>query len=52
MPAILLETGFYTNRIECKYMMGTKGQQQIADTIFDGMLNVYNKLKVDTNGNV
>jgi len=37
MPAMLLETGFYTNYIECKYMMSAKGQGQIARAMVEGM---------------
>lgn len=43
MPALLLEIGFYTNYIECKYMMSEKGQSQIVQTIFDAMLTVQRK---------
>lgn len=45
-PALLLETGFYTNYIECKYMMSDKGRDQISDAIIQGMVAVQNHYKV------
>ena len=39
MPAILCETGFITNREEEKYLNSTDGQNEIAQSIFDGFMS-------------
>ncbi|NOX18505.1 MAG: hypothetical protein GXO87_09535 [Chlorobi bacterium] len=37
MPSVLVETGFITNRADEKYLSSAKGQQIIAETIFNAI---------------
>ncbi|MEX0691965.1 MAG: N-acetylmuramoyl-L-alanine amidase [Gemmatimonadales bacterium] len=37
-PAILVETGFATNRADARYLASTEGQQQLALAIADGVI--------------
>lgn len=39
MPSVLVETGFLTNRQDEAYLRSSKGQQEIADAIFNSILS-------------
>jgi N-acetylmuramoyl-L-alanine amidase len=48
MPAVLIETGFLTNKTEEKYLESDKGQQAIASSIFKAFMEY--KLDMETPG--
>ena len=48
MPAVLIETGFLTNKTEEKYLESDKGQQSIASSIFKAFMEY--KLDMETPG--
>ncbi len=39
MPSVLVETGFISNRHDAKYISGKKGQEKIAEAIFNSIKN-------------
>lgn len=39
MPSVLIETGFISNYDEAHYLASEKGQQEIAESIYDAILN-------------
>ncbi len=50
MPSVLVETGFITNKADEKYLNSSRGQQIIAETIFNAIKNYrdyYNKSNDD-----
>lgn len=45
MPAMLWETGFYSNKEECAYMMSMRGRSEITVGFLEGVFNVEQELK-------
>lgn len=39
MPSVLIETGFLSNKKDADYLKSSKGQQQIAESIFNAVKN-------------
>ena len=48
MPSVLIELGFLTNKKEGRYLNSSKGQQQMAKAITDGIKKYINNLKLNT----
>ncbi|MAN60137.1 MAG: N-acetylmuramoyl-L-alanine amidase [Flavobacteriaceae bacterium] len=48
MPSVLIETGFLTNKEEGKYLNSAKGQQEMANSIADGIKNYRKNLELAT----
>jgi N-acetylmuramoyl-L-alanine amidase len=45
MPAVLIETGFLTNRLEEKYLMAAESQRQMALSIFKAFVDYKNEVE-------
>lgn len=51
MPSVLIETGFITNKSEGAFLNSSSGQQKFANSIYDGILNYYKQLELNTVSN-
>lgn len=49
MPSVLIETGFLTNRNEEKYLASEVGQNEVATSVYDAVLNYKNKMEKEVN---
>lgn len=47
MPSVLIETGFISNYDEASYLMSEKGQEEIAESIYDAIVSY--KKRMDRN---
>lgn len=50
MPSVLIETGFVSNYEEASYLASDKGQNEIAESIYDAIVNY--KKTIERNGGV
>lgn len=50
MPSVLIETGFVSNYDEASYIASERGQNQIAESIYDAIINY--KKAIERNGGV
>ncbi|MEC5158567.1 N-acetylmuramoyl-L-alanine amidase family protein [Chryseobacterium sp. MP_3.2] len=50
MPSVLIETGFVSNYEEAAYLASDKGQNEIAESIYDAIVNY--KKTIERNGGV
>jgi len=48
MPSVLIETGFITNKNEGAYLYSQKGQEKIANAIYNAILEYKNHLDVNS----
>lgn len=48
MPSVLIETGFITNTSEGAFLNSSAGQQKLANSIYDGILNYHKQLELNT----
>ena len=52
MPSVLIELGFLTNKKEGRYLNSKKGQQAMAKTIANSIVDFVNQLKINTVDNL
>ena len=50
MPSVLIETGFVSNYDEASYLASDRGQNQIAESIYDAIINY--KKSIERNGGI
>ena len=48
MPSVLIETGFITNTSEGAFLNSSAGQQKLANSIYDGILNYHKQLELNS----
>jgi N-acetylmuramoyl-L-alanine amidase len=44
VPAIIVESGYMSNRSDLEYLMTKEGQAEIAEGIYNGILRAYEEL--------
>jgi len=49
MPGVLIESGFLSNKNDVKYLKSTKGQSEIAKSIFDSIVKYKNYYETSLN---
>jgi N-acetylmuramoyl-L-alanine amidase len=45
VPAIIVETGYITNRNDLNYLLKKENQQKIAQGIYNGIMRAYQEFK-------